>query len=66
VSDGFPVTITDDDGGEILVGFGLPGAVYVRTSPGGVLLDAGQRERLAQAIVAASWETDRVAVSRDG
>jgi hypothetical protein len=65
VPDGFPVTITDDDGGEILVGFGQ-GAVYVRTSPGGVLLDAGQRERLAQAIVAASWETGLVAVSSDG
>ena len=62
MSDGFPVTITDDYGGEILVGFGL-GAVYVRTSDDGVLLDAGQLERLAQAIVAASWETGRVAVT---
>jgi hypothetical protein len=56
-----PVTIADDDGETIEVDRGLPEVttVYIRTSPGGVLLDADQRERLAQAIVAASHEAER-------
>jgi hypothetical protein len=57
----WPVTIADDDGEEVEVGPGTaaPATVYIRTSPGGVLLDADQRERLAQAIVAASHEAER-------
>jgi hypothetical protein len=56
VPDGFPVTITDDDGGAVEIDLGVnPGEVYIRTSPGGVHLDAERREQLAQALVAACW-----------
>jgi len=63
MADRWPVVITDDDGDTIEVDLGEtdPTEVYVKTSLVGVLLNADQRERLAQALVAASHEADRQA-----
>jgi hypothetical protein len=62
----WPHTIPDPDGGEVTVDLGPePGEVYLRTGPGGVFLNAGLLEQLAQALVAASHEAEGL-VTSDG
>jgi len=58
VPERWPVIITGDDGDEIEVELfpEVPGKVFTRTSPDGVMLGRDQLKALIQALTAASQE----------